>query len=115
MFEDGIAAAVHLLSTRAPATLGECSASALVPVGGPTASAQIYIDALLSIHREGSFADGIETAIDLLEDWQVARVKGGWGLVEIYLPSVDNQLFIAELQRLLADDARIESMGGEDA
>ena len=99
MFEDGIAAAVHLLSTRAPATQGECSASTLAPVGGPTASARLYIEAMPK--GDGSFADGIRAAIDVLTKYKVARLGGGsWGLVKTDLPSVDVQLFISELQQL---------------
>ena len=98
MFEDGIAAAVKLLSTRAPATLGECSASALVPVGGPTPSTRLYIDAMPK--GQGSFADGMKAAINLLSRYKVARGPRGWGLTETGMPSVDMQLFIAELQRM---------------
>jgi hypothetical protein len=98
MFEDGIAAAVKLLSTRAPITGGECSASALVPVGGPTASANLYIDAMPE--GEGTFADGIMAAIRLLEKYKVARGPSGWVLVETDIPTIDVQLFIVELQRM---------------
>lgn len=100
MFKDGIAAAVNLLSTRTPASNGHCSASVLAPSAGPTMAARLYIAAMPE--GEGGFADGVRAAIGVLAKYKPSRGPGGaWALVETDLPSVDMQLYIAELQAIV--------------
>ncbi len=104
-FREGILDAIALLSTKVPTTMGRfCSAADLATVGGPTFSAKLYISHLQNaLNREGSYAEGINFAVHLLETKAVGRKEVGlpWTLVNTENVEVGTQLYIAELQRML--------------
>ena len=108
-FHDAMNESIHILGTKVPTTQGRfCSPSNLVGVTTPNASMKLYIGALQSqLDTEGTFAEGIAYAIDLLATRKVARSEQepfDWTLVSADLPSVGNQLYMAEILRLVSTD-----------
>jgi len=105
-FRDGIQAAIHLLSTSFPTTLGRyCSSATLRSVTGPSVTQQLYISVLQDhLNDPGSYEDGIGFAVELLRTKMVGRdpdIDFEWILVDTDNPSVGNQLFMVELERLV--------------
>lgn len=108
VFKDGVEAAIIILSTRVPATLGHyCSASELKPVSAPNASQKLFIEKLEAEKgQKGTFAAGVEHAVDVMKTYEVGRGEqpGAWQLVPSEGPDVSRQMFIAAMQRLINPD-----------
>lgn len=108
-FRTAIGEAIHLLSTKFPTTLGRyCSSATLKDVAGPSATQKLYISVLEDhLDDEGSYEDGINFAVDLLRTKMVGKdpvLPCVWTLADTETPSVGNQLFMVELQRLISAD-----------
>lgn len=105
-FAAGIGDAIHLLSTKVPTTLGRyCSSATLADVAAPTMTQRLYISVLEDhLQDEGSYADGIRFAVDLLASKRVDRIPDlpcEWGLADTDNPSVGNQLYMSALEGLI--------------
>ena len=97
-FNEAIDDAVKLLSTHTFASLGECSASKLIPCGKPTPFALLYIAELEKLRQDGGdYADGMAEAIRTLGKYEVGRSRQ---LVEVDAPPQYMSLYISRLQAM---------------